>query len=475
MDTLTNEQKDVLTTLTKGHNVFMTGCGGTGKSYLIRIIQEALSKRIGVTALTGCAALLLEGRNKAKTLHSWSGIGLGKESVGDLITRVRRNGRAKKNWTSTDLLIVDEVSMLTADLLEKLDLIGQNLRRDTRPFGGLQLLLVGDFYQLPPVVKGSPAVYAFESERWPLLVPKTIVLRTIHRQKDPAFQTLLTEARTGSLSEASCAILTSRMGRDWTSLKIRPTLLFPRKAEVDAINDANLKALTGVSHTFKASLAGATEREKKDPGFQRTIEYMDRDAQYKEEIDLAVGAQVMLLFNMNPDAGLVNGSRGVVTGFKTVGDTVQPIVQFMNDMKIPIEPHEWEVDGYKGIMRKQLPLLLAWACTIHKAQGSTLDSALIDIGTNTFECGQAYVALSRVKSLEALYVHDFAPAAFKTNPKVDAFYKRLAAATVTSVTAATVTSVTAATSVATSNATSNAISAESMSTNAITTNGTQIG
>ena len=163
----------------------------------------------------------------------------------------------------------------------------------------------------------------------------------------------------------------------------------------------------------------------------------------------------------------MNGSRGVVTGFKTVGDTVQPIVQFMNGMEIPIEPHEWEVDGYKGIMRKQLPLLLAWACTIHKAQGSTLDSALIDIGTNTFECGQAYVALSRVKSLEALYVHDFAPAAFKTNPKVDAFYKRLVAATVTSVAAAT--------SVATSNATSNAISAESMSTNAITTNGTQIG
>jgi len=459
MDTLTDEQKDVLTTLTKGRNVFMTGCGGTGKSYLIRIIQEVIHKRISVTALTGCAALLLEGRNKAKTLHSWSGIGLGKESVGDLITRVRRNGLAKKNWTSTDLLIIDEVSMLTADLLEKLDLIGQNLRRDTRPFGGLQLLLVGDFYQLPPVVKGSPAIYAFESERWPLLVSNIIVLRTIHRQKDPAFQTLLTEARTGSLSEASCAILTSRMGRDWTSLKIRPTLLFPRKAEVDAINDANLKALTGIAYPFKATLVGATEREKKDPGFQRTIEFMDRDAQYKEEIDLVVGAQVMLLFNMNPDAGLVNGSRGVVTGFKAVGDTVQPIVQFMNGMEFPIEPHEWEVDGYKGITRKQIPLLLAWACTIHKAQGSTLDSALIDIGTNTFECGQAYVALSRVKSLEALYVHDFAPAAFKTNPKVDAFYKKLATTMKTPV--------------------SNAISVETNAitaiTNAVTSNGILIG
>lgn len=432
MNTLTDEQRYVITTLAEGHNVFMTGCGGTGKSYLIRIIQDVIDKRIGVTALTGCAALLLEGRNKAKTLHSWSGIGLGKEGVGELVARVRRNGRAKKFWTTTDLLIVDEVSMLTADLLEKLDLIGQNLRKSPKPFGGLQLLLVGDFYQLPPVIKGSSAIYAFESERWSTIVPKTIVLKTIHRQKDPAFQRLLTEARTGSLSEASCDILRSRMGLPWNELKIRPTLLFPRKAEVDTINDDNLRALKGDKHTYKTLTKGATERERKDPSFQRTLEYMDRDAPYRDEVELAIGAQVMLIYNMNPDAGLVNGSRGVVTGFSaltaaTTADQaiLYPVVEFMNGQEVRIGPHDWEVDGHKGVARSQIPLLLAWACTIHKAQGATLDSALIDIGSNTFECGQAYVALSRVKSLEALYVYDFTPSAFKTNFKVDSFYKAM--------------------------------------------------
>ena len=429
MDTLVTEQQDVLNTLAEGVNVFMTGCGGTGKSYLISVIQDELPKRmlassgtpfrVATTALTGCASLLL--RN-AKTLHSWSGIGLGKEPVPELIHRIRRNGRAKKNWTTTNLLIVDEISMLTSELLEKLDLIGQTMRRSTKPFGGLQLLLVGDFYQLPPVVKGggSKSVFAFESPVWPTLIQKTVDLKVIHRQKDPVFQKILEEARIGALSNESMAILESRKDLDWRSLKIRPTLLFPRNAEVDTINDANLKALTSKLHTFKATTEGASSKILKDPSFLRTIEFMDREAPYRAELELAEGAQVMLIFNLNPTIGLVNGSRGVVTGFDEKGF---PIVEFMGGLIQTITPNDWKVEsGSDGPMRRQIPLRLAWACTIHKAQGSTLDSALIDVGENTFEAGQAYVALSRVRSLDSLYIHDISKTAFRAHTKVKDFY-----------------------------------------------------
>ena len=426
MDTLVTEQQDVLNTLAEGVNVFMTGCGGTGKSYLISVIQDELPKRmlassgtpfrVATTALTGCASLLL--RN-AKTLHSWAGIGLGKEPVPELIHRIRRNGRAKKNWTTTNLLIIDEISMLTSELLDKLNLIGQALRYSTKLFGGIQLLLVGDFYQLPPVIKAKGSMFAFESPIWSSLVQKTVALKTIHRQKDPVFQTILGEARIGALSDESAAILKSRMGLDWQSLKIRPTLLFPRKAEVDTINDENLKALTKPKHIFKATTLGSSAKMLKDPAFARSIEFMDREASYKEELELAEGAQVMLIFNLNPTIGLVNGSRGVVTGFDEKGF---PIVEFMDGLIQAIVPHEWTVEGQTGVKRQQIPLRLAWACTIHKAQGATLDSALIDIGDQTFEAGQAYVALSRVRSLESLYIHDFSKAAFRAHTKVKDFY-----------------------------------------------------
>ena len=221
-DTLEEEQKEVIDTLTTGVNVFMTGCGGTGKSYVIQVIQELMPDKlvarglkgvIHVTALTGCAALLLG--SEAKTLHSWAGIGLGKESAGELVSKIVKNGRAKKYWRQTDLLIIDEISMLTAELLDKLDDIGKRMRRSSKPFGGIQVLLVGDFCQLPPVVKEGTLSFAFESERWPTLIQKMVELKKIHRQKDPVFHKILDEARRGILSAESEALIKTRMGLDW--------------------------------------------------------------------------------------------------------------------------------------------------------------------------------------------------------------------------------------------------------------------
>lgn len=456
MDTLTTEQRAVFDALQKGLNVFLTGRGGTGKSYLISTIYNELPLvhsvkkgcRIAVTALTGCAAVLL-GR-WAKTLHSWAGIGLGRGTAKELVVKIRKSPRAMKNWLCTDLLVIDELSMMPAELLEKLDEIGRIVRRNgARPFGGLQLLLVGDFLQLPPVVRGDEELrFAFEIPLWAELTDCSIELTIVQRQKDEQFQRILGEIRMGELSQESADILEERRGLPWQQLKIRPTLLFPRRAEVDMINESNLKVLTGNRQNFKAGIAFKDKIpigfNPRDPEFIRSLEAMDKEANYSTELVLSVGAQVMLISNLDVEKGLVNGSRGVVVGFSGNGGGTDmvgaPLVEFRNGITIPIARDSWEIEGWDGVMRTQIPLRLAWAVTIHKCQGATLDCALVDIGRNVFEYGQAYVALSRVRDLNSLYIHDFEPRAIRAHPRVIEFYRSTAAAAAaaTVVTAATV-------------------------------------
>lgn len=441
---LNPEQQQAYTAIVSGTNTFVTGPGGTGKSYLITCLLETLpsTMKVSITAMTGCAALLLvgaggsgvKGRGHAKTLHSWAGIGLGKEPVGDLVKRIKKSGRALKNWLTTDLLIVDEVSMLTADLLEKLDMIGQHLRSSGRPFGGLQVVFMGDFFQLPPVVRGVGEDvgkhFAFASPRWKTIMERTVHLTEIVRQRDPVFQNLLNAVRKGALGPEHLAILEARKGLAWKDKEIRPTLLFSRRAEVDTINDANLKALDGRRVSWKARTVIDADAPSKalnleDGDIVRAIETMDREAAYEPELTLAVGAQVMLVTNLDMEAGLVNGSRGVVVNFTGPDAQPYPVVRFLNGREVTIMDAGWEIEGMKGVKRMQVPLRLAYAVTIHRAQGATLDCALIDIGTRTFEYGQAYVALSRVRSLESLYVWDVNPKAVKAHPRVAEFYASL--------------------------------------------------
>ena len=432
IEQLTPDQRKAFDAVVEGKSIFLTGPGGTGKSYLLRMIYELLpeisGKHVAVCAMTGCAALLL-GRF-AKTLHAWAGIGLGREPASALVAQIRRSGKCLRRWLGTDVLIIDEVSMLTPDLLEKLNEIAKAIRRDSRPMGGLQVIFVGDFFQLPPVMKEKEdTIFAFESPAWKEIVQETIQLETILRQTDPIFHGILNEARYGTLSQESKAILDSRADRSWQQLKIRPTLLFTRRAEVDIVNERNLKALTTEKRIFKAETVFAPIESTKhltsdSPMVKKVIEKMDKDGPYMGELILAIGAQVMLLVNMDYDAGLVNGSRGVVVGYDPSG---APIVQFLHGTPIPIPASSWESEEIDGLFRKQIPLRLAYAITIHKSQGATLDCALIDIGTSTFEYGQAYVALSRVKSLESLYVWDVEPTAFRAHPKVLKFYEALEA------------------------------------------------
>ena len=445
MDTLNSGQQAAFVAIMEGRSIFLTGPGGTGKSFLIKEVFDKLSTpghSVSLTAMTGCAALLLH--TKAKTLHSWSGIGLGTDVVPLLVGKIKKSRRAMLGWLKTDTLVIDEVSMLTAELFEKLEEIARKIRKDERPFGGLQLVMVGDFFQLPPVSKGEETKFVFESPLWKTMGLTTHALTEIVRQKNPEFQAILNEARTGTLTKASLKVLRRRMDLDYKSLEIQPSMLFTRRGEVDSINATHLKKLTTEKKTYSATttfnpITQTRGLSTTSSEVQAAVQALDKVAAYSVELTLAVGAQVMLLTNINPGAGLVNGSRGVVIGFERpsskesegdlsgakaptkYGDVLFPLVRFKGGKQL-IQFHDWELQEFPGVKRQQIPLKLAYAITIHKAQGATLDCALIDVGGRTFEYGQAYTALSRVKDMESLYIHDITPEAFKAHPKVLLFY-----------------------------------------------------
>ena len=435
MTTLNKAQEAAVAAVTAGRNIFLTGAGGTGKSHTIKaIVASAAAKGIPValTAMTGCAALLLntEGSaTKAKTLHSWAGVGLGRDPPHVLVAAIQKNRKALKRWTGTQLLIVDEVSMMIAEFLETLDLVARTVRKrpDTK-FGGLQIVFAGDFCQLPPIATKA-VKYVFESPIWASLLDETHYLTEIVRQRDPIFQRLLTEARMGALSPESIAILQARKGLKWQDQEIKPTLLFTKNAEVDKINRINMEALTGERRRFIAQTVQMDRGGPRiftgtgAPDIQAALAKLDTDAPYDPSLELCVGAQVMLLTNMDQERGLVNGSRGVLTGYSGGG---LPLVRFIGFTDpVVVDRANWWLADPDHVGRSQIPLKIAYALTIHKSQGATLDSALIDIGSSTFEYGQAYVALSRVRSLEGLYVWALDPKRIVCHPVVRRFYESL--------------------------------------------------
>ena len=439
-------QRTAFDAVIAGQSIFITGPGGTGKSFLLQTLYsqyKALThgKTICITAMTGCAALLLG--SWAKTLHSWAGIGIGRSPVEAIVKAILADSHKKKRWIKTDCLVIDEVSMLTPALLEYLDTVGREVRKTNAPFGGIQVVLVGDFFQLPPVSKDAQdtaKTFAFESPLWDQLIQRTVPLTEILRQKDPAFQKILNEARTGDLSEESYSILESRKTMTWKRQEIKPTLLFTRNQDVNSINSHQLEKLPGEVHTFTAKTGSAPSYLSAE-ALKTIIDKIDRDAPYELELNIKERCQVMLLQQQFEERaveekgktrlvrcaiqGLVNGSRGVVTGFDTDGN---PRVKFLNGRCLTIRPGKWSSDLDRedgGVTREQIPLRLAYALTIHKAQGASLDSALIDVGPSTFEYGQAYVALSRVRNLESAYIFEVSPRAFRAHPLVKKFYEQL--------------------------------------------------
>jgi len=435
---LSKEQQIAFDKYVKGHNIFITGPGGSGKSALIRKIKEHCKKEIQVCALTGCAAVLLN--CKAKTLHSWSGIGLGNGTIEQNIKKIIGSRYKRDMWKETDVLIVDEVSMLSLKLFNMLNEIGKAVRKNYRPFGGIQLIFSGDFYQLPPVGnKDEPDTqrFCFESFDWNTIFKQDcqIQLVKIFRQTDEIYSSILNQIREGKIKKRTNDILLQYVGREADeNLVVEPTKLFPTKNKVEYINNSKMSALDSEEKDYivKQVLDLEMTAEEKRMRLQYTKEDIQTELDFlsgnlicDKNIKLKIGSQVMCVVNiqMPNDEMICNGSQGIVIKFCPT--TSFPIVKYNNGVEMMMARHIWLSENIPGVGVSQVPLILAWALTIHKSQGATLDTAEIDVGSGIFECGQTYVALSRVKSLNGLYLTSFDAGRIKINRKVKEYYEAL--------------------------------------------------
>mmetsp|Transcript_15788 Transcript_15788/g.22558 ORF Transcript_15788/g.22558 Transcript_15788/m.22558 type:complete len:569 (+) Transcript_15788:181-1887(+) len=447
---LTLSQKNIShSAISSPQNVFLTGAAGVGKSYLLLFVIEKLKLNYGsvgavaVTASTGIAALHISGQ----TVHSFAGIGLGNNSKENLLQKLSHASR--KRWKVCEVLVIDEISMLDSNLFDKLEYIARGCRPSLShlPFGGIKLVISGDFFQLPPVELGKfGKKFAFESIAWENANIETHQLTEIVRQSDPEFMRLLNEVRVGV-----CTVATSRtLAECHVTVKAKPedgiipTKLYCTNFDVDQENLSRLAALPGAEHV----LTSIDSWQKVPVNFnQRDQIQAAMDKKCPAVLKLKVGAQVMLSKNM-PEFGLVNGSRGVVVSFSeeavtgntsavqdttvtlSKGDIITyPVVLFDNGhtMKIKHFAVASSISGIEGLMiRIQFPLKLAWALTVHKSQGQTLTRAEVQLG-NAFDYGQVYVALSRVVSLDGLYVSGptITQSVVKAHPDVIRFYNLL--------------------------------------------------
>lgn len=387
-----------------GHSVFLTGAPGAGKTYVLnefigRVMRR--NKRVAVTASTGIAATHIGG----STLHSWSGIGI-RDQLSDWdLAKLRNNNRLIKRYNGTDILVVDEISMLRGSQLDMVNELAKLFRENQEPFGGMQVVLVGDFFQLPPIVRGGMGDFVFESQAWQELAPKVCYLNEQHRQthSGDGLLDLLESMRRNDVNELHEAALQERLGREPDD-GIVVTRLYSHNMDVDSVNARHLAALPGPRHTYQMQTSGRAPK----------IESLTKSLLAPSELTLAVGAEVMFVAN-DFAKGFANGSRGRVVAFK--GE--EPVVELVSGREIVVEPHEWKLteDDKVQATASQLPLRLAWAITIHKSQGMSLDGAIIDL-SKSFTPGMGYVALSRVRSMDGLYLQGINNVALQLHPAI---------------------------------------------------------
>lgn len=398
-------QIDALNLLKIGKNIFLTGAAGSGKTYLLNQYIRYLKQHsvgVAITASTGIAATHLHGN----TIHSWAGIGV-KDSLTKMdLEKLAKNSRVKRNYKKTKVLIIDEVSMLHRHQLDMVDTIARFFLDREKPFGGMQIILCGDFFQLPPVATSIiEKQFAFEATSWKLADFHVCYLHEQHRQgQDPLLQ-VLNDIRTGTAGEHTKVPLRTRYKKEPQGAT-KPTKLYARNINVDAINNAELERLPGAEKIFKMAASG----------FPALVDALKKSCLAPSHLKLRIGAEVMFIKNDN-FGQYVNGTRGVIIGFDQADGW--PLVKTFANTTLMVIPEEWNFEDH-GIIQatiKQVPLRLAWAITIHKSQGMTLDAAEIDLG-DAFEPGMGYVALSRVRSLQGLKLMNLNEMALKVHPKI---------------------------------------------------------
>lgn len=512
-EALSAEQRRFVELVVDRQSVFLTGSAGCGKTAVVNFLCERLDEQEVIyakTATTGNAASHIAGR----TIYDWMGFGLAQAPIEELVKRAQKKNASDK-WLDIQVLIIDEVSMLDPRILDVLDAVFRAVRHDARPFGGVCLVLCGDFLQLPPVKKNNnnksgPAAnldFCFEHPLWKQAIRHCIELKVIYRQANAEFAALLNRVRLDEMTEADYRFLQSKVGPSpdkWVSECIFDTIrsfcrdlvnvvyqyvvpdvsalhrmktpyddvedrfdvvetqLYSLNRDVDCINDEQLRKLqpNGKMHVqFTRAVAKVGESKHNADAFHSFVKNMEVHSLAKENIIMCTGAQVMLVANIDPEKHLVNGCRGVLIGFSKplafpgFPEQPYPRVRFTNGQTCVITPHTWRyfaTDRHSKMAAKasakrrrvngqgaadpnlldaphcdyvQVPLKLAWAITVHKSQGMTLDRVFVKLGREVFSPGQAYTALSRVTGPDGLVLERFDRRSIKSHPKVLAFYK----------------------------------------------------
>ncbi|MFZ3044215.1 MAG: AAA family ATPase [Minisyncoccia bacterium] len=404
-------QSEALTILSTGANIYLTGEPGSGKTHTINEFVDWLRAsgiEPSITAATGIAATHVGGM----TLHSWSGIQIAESLSKADVDRIASKEHVAKRIMKAKVLIIEEISMLSAATFEMADAVCREVRRVGQPFGGLTVILVGDFFQLPPISRGRDAAFAYTSRVWRDLNPITCYLTEQYRQDDAEFLSVLSAIRSGEVEELHHEILMSRrteLPADLPSTKSDLVLgvpkLFSHNADVDRINATELAKLPGIVKKFQMSSHG------KDS----LVDGLIRGCLSPETLELKEGAAVMFTKN-SPQGKFVNGTLGAIIGWDASG---MPIVKTKDGLRVATEPMEWQLEeqGKLKASIAQIPLRLAYAMTVHKSQGMSMDAAIMDLG-KAFEYGQGYVALSRVRRLSGVYLTGLNQRALEVHPEI---------------------------------------------------------
>ncbi len=401
-------QKDVLKILKRGDNVFLTGCAGSGKTHIINEYINFLKKKnikVGVTASTGIAATHLGG----VTIHSFSGMGILDDLTEKDLEKILKKSYLKKNLQKTKVLIIDEISMLSSVQVDIVDRVIRAFRKNNIPFGGMQVIFCGDFFQLPPIFSKENTLYdngvgfAYKSNAWQKLELKICYLEEQYRQKEKDLLYILESIRQNNITEDVVNLLKSRFQKE-VKTETDLTKLYTHNINVDYINHCELEKINGESKFF----------HMKKKGFKGLTEALEKNLLAPSILKLKKGATVMFVKN-NFEKGYVNGTVGVVESF----EEGTPIIKTKNGRRIKALPEKWVVAEDDRIIAEveQLPLRLAWAITVHKSQGMTLDCAEIDL-SRCFEPGMGYVALSRVRSLDGIKLMGINKMALMVNKEV---------------------------------------------------------